>query len=142
MLPTLRTLLFAACLFAGACARPPPEEALRARVASLQAAVERRDARAVAEHLAADFIGPEGLDREGARRLAQASFLRYRDVGVGLGPMQVALREAHATVRFTAALTGGEGLLPERGRVYDVTTGWRVEDGEWMLVSAEWTQRL
>ena len=74
--------------------------------------------------------------------LAQAMFLRYRDVGVSLGPLDVDLRGEHATVRFTAALTGGAGLLPDSAQVYDVETGWRLHDGEWRLVNAGWKPRL
>ena len=125
-----------------ACARTPPEQQLRENVASLQSAIEKHDGPAVQDVLADDFIGPEGLDRDGARRLAQAMFLRYRDVGVTLGPLDIEMRPEHAIVRFTAALTGGAGALPESGQVYDVETSWRMEDGDWRLVNAAWKPRL
>lgn len=125
------------------CTRTPPEQALRETVAELEAAVGERDAAAVEAQLAEDFIGPDGLDRTGARRLAQALFLRYRSTGATLGPLEIALQDRHATVRFTAALTAGAGgLLPESGQVYEVETGWRLEGDEWRLVSAEWKERL
>jgi hypothetical protein len=129
-------------LVLGACARTPPEAQLRATIGELQAAVERRDGSAVQGAIAEDFIGPGGLDRSGARRMAQATFLRYRDVGVSLGPLDIDLREQHATVRFTAAVTGGVGALPDSGQVYDVESGWRLVDGEWQLVNAAWKPRL
>lgn len=122
------------------CARTPPEEALRTRVAALEAAVDARDAGALRDFLADDFIGPGGMDDAGARRLAQGMFLRYRDIGTRLGPLSVELQDRHATVRFDAVVTGGGGtLLPQSGQVYDVTTAWRLEGGEWRLVSAEWS---
>lgn len=122
-----------------ACARTPPEDALRARVAALEAAVDARDAGALRDFLADDFIGPGGMDDAGARRLAQGMFLRYRDIGTRLGPLAVEVRDRHATVAFDAVVTGGAGaLLPQSGQVYDVTTAWRLEGDEWLLVSAEW----
>ena len=122
------------------CNRTPPEEALRARVAALEAAVDARDAGALRGFLADDFIGPGGMDDAGARRLAQGMFLRYRDIGTRLGPLSVELQDRHATVRFDAVVTGGAGtLLPQSGQVYDVTTAWRMEGGDWRLVSAEWS---
>lgn len=125
-----------------ACAKTAPEEALRSTMADLQGAIEQHDASAVRDALADDFIGPGGLDRAGAQRMAQAMFLRYRDVRVSVGPMDIALHSQHATVRFTAAVTGGASALPDSGQLYDVETGWRLEDGEWRLVNARWTSRL
>ena len=136
------TVLFALLLVLSACARTPPEQKLRETLAGLQTAIEHHDAAAVDDVLAEDFIGPDGLDRKAARRMAQGAFLRYRDVGVTTGPLDIALRPDDATVRFTAALTGGSGALPSSGQVYDVETAWRLEDGEWRLVNASWKPRL
>lgn len=135
--------LLALLLALAACARTAPEEALRRDVDAMRAAVEARDAGSLADGIADDFIGPGGMDRESARRLAQVVFLRNRQVGVTLGPLDVAMREGGATVRFTAALTGGAGaMLPTSGQVYDVTTTWRQDDQAWELVTAEWTPKL
>lgn len=123
-----------------ACARTPPEQALREAMAGVQTAIEERDAAALASHLAEDFVGPDGLDREGARRMATLYLMRHKRVGATLGPLDIQLQEDHASVRFTAALTGGSGrLLPETGSLYDIRTGWRIEDGEWRMTSATWS---
>jgi hypothetical protein len=133
------TLLAGLLLLAAACQRTPPEEALRARMSALESAIDARDAGALHDLIADDFIGPGGMDGTGARRLAQGLFLRYRDIGTRLGPLDVQVQEQHATVRFDAIVTGGAGsLLPDSGQVYDVRTAWRLEGGEWVLVSAEW----
>ena len=125
------------------CSRTPPEERLRAAMSDLQASIEQRDAKELESYLAQDFVGPEGLDREGARRMAQLLFLRHRDVGVRTGPEEVALQAGHATVRFSAALTGSAGgLLPDSAQVYDVETGWREEEGTWRLTSVRWTPKF
>lgn len=125
------------------CARDDPEAALRARVASLAAAIEARDPAALQQHLAEDFIGNDGLDRNGARRLAMGFALRHREIGLTLGPLDVDMAPAHATVRSKAILRGGSGrALPDSAQVYDVESGWRLQDGEWMLVSAGWKPAL
>jgi hypothetical protein len=135
--------LLATVLLIVSCARTPPEQALREAVAGLQAAVEARDGAALQDALAEDFIGPEGLDRAGARRMATLYLMRHDRVGVTMGPLEVSLQEPHATVRFTAAVTGGGGrLLPDSGQVYAVQTGWRLEGGEWKLTSASWKPQL
>lgn len=136
---------FAALCLLAACSSPAPEEALRASVAELESAIEAREPGGIADVLADDFVGPDGMDRAAARRLAQLVFLRNRDVGVALGPLDIDLhdRDAHATVRFTAALTGGTGRwLPETGSVYRVETGWRRDGGAWVLTSARWERDL
>lgn len=139
----LRTIALAVacvlCLLLAGCGREDAEQALRDDIASLQAALEARDAGAVADLLAEDFVGNDGLDRDGARRLAAVYFLRHRDIGVTLGPLDVRLQGNHATVRGTAVLTGGRGgLLPERGRMRDVTSGWRREGDRWRMTSLSW----
>jgi len=134
--------LMACALLLAGCARPPAEQALRDKVGELRSAIEQGNASAFEDVLAGDFIGPRGLDRNGARRMAQAMFLRYRDVGVRLGPLEIEVRNQHATVRFSAAVTGGAGMLPDSGQVYDVDTAWRMEGGEWLLVNARWKPRL
>jgi len=126
-----------------ACSRSDPETALRGSVASLQAALEQRDAAAMQQHLADDFIGNGGLDRDGARRLAALYLLRHRDIDIATGPLDVDMAAEHATVRFTAMLRGGSGrALPDAAQVYDVETGWRFDDGQWKLASGRWTPRL
>lgn len=140
--------VFVACLVALAlllagCDRATPEQRLRDTLGNLHGAVERKDAAAVADILAEDFIGPDGLDRDGARRMAQLLFLRHGTVGASTGPVSVDMQPGHAAARFSVALTGGTGaLLPDAARLYEVETGWREEGGEWRLTSARWEAKL
>jgi ketosteroid isomerase-like protein len=132
-------LLIAALALLAACTRTPPEARLRGTLAELQHAVAARDAAGIRGLLADDFVGPDGLDKAGAVRLAQGMFLRYRDVGVHTAPFDVQVQGGHASVRCDVVLTGGAGgLLPDTGQAYRVTTGWRLDGGEWRLVALEW----
>ncbi|HMT37863.1 MAG TPA: nuclear transport factor 2 family protein, partial [Thermomonas sp.] len=119
-------------LVLAACSRSDPEQAVRAQVDALQQAIDARDAGAVEDLLAEDFIGNEGMDRRGAKQLAAGVFLRHREIGARLGPVTVELRgEREAIARFSVLATGGSGgLLPEQGQVYQVQTGWRLQDGD------------
>lgn len=146
---TSRTAL-AACALAllASCARTPPEQALRDAVAQLQTSVEARQAGSVRDALAEDFVGPDGMDRDAAVRLAQLAFLQHRQVGATVGPLRIALfpsaRAAdHATVEFSVALTGGSRAgFPGEANLYDVRTGWRLQRGGWRMTSADWTPAL
>ena len=128
-------------LIVSACSRSDPEQAVRAQLEALQQAIDARDAGAVEDLLAEDFIGNEGMDRRSAKQLAAGVFLRHREIGARLGPVTVELRgEREAIARFSVLATGGSGgLLPEQGQVYQVQTGWRLQDGDWKLLNASWT---
>ncbi len=135
-------LLAAVVALAAACAKQPPEAALRATIAAMQAAAEGRDADVLAESVSEEFVGPEGMDRDQFRRTMAVVWLRDKNVGVQLGPLDVELVGDRARVDFTAGTSGGEGWLPDRGQLHQVETGWRLEGGEWKLISASWSPVL
>src|SRR3546814_5505359 len=126
---SLGVLLVVLALASG-CRRESAEHALRGDIASLQAAIESRDAGGMAKFLAADFVGNDGLDRDGARRLAALHFLRNAAIGVTSGPLDFHPKDDHYTVGLTVVLTGGSGgLLHAPGRAQACTTGFELVDG-------------
>ena len=137
-------VLLVVALFA-ACSRTGPEQQLRRDIAQLQAGVQARDLSSIRASLADDFVGPEGMDRNAAIRLAQVMFLQNQQINAVFGPLQVTLTPSatnpdHAAVAFSAALTGGAGgALPDTARLYQVRTGWRLQDGDWRMTSADWS---
>ena len=124
------------------CRKEPPEQALRNTIAAMETAAEKHDNDALFASIAEDFSGSEGMDRQAFRRYVTFTGMRSKSVGVQLGPLDVKLFDQRATVTFTAALSGGEGLLPDRVQVYDVDTGWRLDGGEWKLISAKWKPQI
>lgn len=121
------------------CTRAAPEQRLRATLEAMHQAIEARQIGAAMAPVAEDFVGEQGLDAAGLRRLMQLQMLGNRRIGVTLGPVDVQLRDDTARVRFTALLTGGSGRwLPEQAQTYQVTTGWRLQDGDWQLTYAQW----
>lgn len=131
-------LLSLLAVLGAGCAKEPPEAALRATIAGMQAAAEARDADALAEAVSEEFVGPEGMDRDQFRRTMAVVWLRDKNVGVQLGPLDVELLGDRARVEFTAGTTGGAGWLPDRGQLHRVKTAWRLEGGDWKLISATW----
>jgi hypothetical protein len=124
------------------CRREPPEQALRNTIAAMEAAAEAQDTDALFEPIADDFTGSEGMDRQSFRRYVTFAGMRARSVNARLGPIDVELFGDRASASFTVALTGGPGLLPDQAQVYEVDTGWRLEGGDWKLISAKWSPRL
>ena len=137
----LRRILVTAVLLAclPACGGRPSEAALRERIDALEAATEAGDASSYDDLLADDFIGNDGIDRTQAKRLLQAMKLRHRNLRATLGPVALRIDGDRATAEFTAAASGGPGVLPETVQIYAVRSGWRFEQGAWRLTSADWT---
>lgn len=143
--PRTKGLAFTFALFAllaAGCRHEAPEQALRNTISAMAEAAEKHDTDALFDPIAEDFVGSEGMDRSEFRRYVTVMSLRQKSVGVQLGPLDVKMFGDRATVAFTAALTGGPGWLPDRAQVYEVETGWRMEAGDWKLISAKWKPRL
>lgn len=131
-----------ACIWLTGCSKPAPEQALRDSIQQLEQAAIKKDGEAFFDYFAEDFVGSDGLDRENFKRYVQVIWLRHTDVGVQMGPLDVKLMDDRATVNFTVALSGGQGLIPDQGQIYQVKTGWRLEGEEWRLISATWKPAL
>ena len=141
MVGLLAALLFAFALLAG-CKHAPPEQALRDTIAKMQAAGESGDIDALMDPIAADFSGADGMDRKEFQRFVTFSRMGNRHVGVSLGPIDVKLYGDRASANFTAAITGGPGMLPTQAQAYDIETGWRLKGSEWQLINAKWKPKL
>jgi len=126
------------------CHRTPDEQRIRESIAAMQKAVEAGQPRDFMSYVSKDFTGNDGsVDREGLMNVLRVEVLRNEKAGVTLGPIDVDLQGDRATVHVTATLTGGSGgLLPERGSIYAITSGWRREGSEWRCYNASWQQKL
>ncbi len=123
------------------CSRAPAEQRLRETIAAMEAAVESADSAGFLRGVAEDFSGNNGAyDRRQLHATLRALFLRHRDIGVVLGPLDIVMHgEERAQVTVNAVLTGGSGgLLPDSGRRLRIDSGWRQDDGEWRCISATW----
>lgn len=124
-----------------ACGPAPPDEAqIRARIDEMQQALEEGNVRAFLAPVAEDFSGEgRNIDRRGARLLLNRELRAHERLKARLFDIEVELRgEDRATASMHAVTTGGSGLIPDTGRWYRVESGWRRDDGEWMLISARW----
>ena len=68
----------------------------------MQAAVENGEPRAFMARVAPDFIGNEGLDRDGLERMLRGQMLLNAKVGVQTGPLEVEMGQGTATSRTGA----------------------------------------
>jgi hypothetical protein len=138
---TLRLMLLlvvSAALLAG-CREEPAEARLRARIDSMQQAVEERRMSDFIEGVAPDFAGNNAMDRTSLHSLLRVHALRNQAIGATRGPLQLEILGDRATVEFELLLTGSEHrVMPDRARALSITSGWRDVDGEWQVFYAEW----
>lgn len=137
-IPVNWTLGAVLLLVLAACSRSTPEQALRTRITQMQQGVEQREPARVIAPLAGDFLGNGGMDRQALERLLRAQLLLNQRIEVVLGPLDVRIDGQRAQADFTVALAGGNGRLFERGRIHQVSTHWREQDGQWQLYRAQW----
>jgi hypothetical protein len=88
-----------------------------------------------------DFMGQRGsLDRDSFRLYMIMQWNQHQRLYAQLFPIRVTeLGPGQAGARFRALITGGRGLLPDSGELYDISTVWVESGGDWMLLEADWT---
>jgi len=132
-------VVFLLILVCAACSKPPDEARIRAAIDSMAEAVEQKRPGDFMEYLATDFAGTaEVPGRIDAERLLRYHQIRNKNIGVALRSVEIQVRDDRATASFHVLVTGSESWLPERGKDYAFTTGWRLDDGDWKLINAQW----
>ena len=131
--------LVSALLVLTGCSAPDPEQELRAQLQAMQRAVEEQRPGDFIEAVSDDFAGNDGADRAALHQLLRLHLLGRGNVGVSTGPLQIQMQGDAASVRFTALVSGGSGrVMPDSARAYNITSGWRKDDGKWRVYYAEW----
>jgi hypothetical protein len=132
-------LLLFYLLFVSGCAHEDAEVALRRQVQASIAALAEHDHSAFMDTVADDFVGPQGMDHHGASQMARLYLLRFRQIRLIAGPLDVAMADQRARVSFTAMLTGGRsGWLPDQAQAYRVDSSWRLVGDDWHMIALDW----
>ncbi|MEJ8568346.1 hypothetical protein [Elongatibacter sediminis] len=116
------------------------EQQVIAVIRDMEARLEAVERRPFMNHVAPDFNAQDGrMNREQFNAMVLYYIHRYKRLSARLLPIQVEAGEGDtATARFRVLFTGGENWMPDAGRVYQVESRWRMEDGEWLLAAARW----
>ena len=135
-------LLLALALTAG-CARSDPERELRATIATMAQAIEKRDPAAFLEAVSEEFTRESGaFGKQDAKRTLLAAYLRNEKIRVSAVVTDVRIEGDRAFAQVRVVATGGTGPLPERGQTWDFDSAWRRERGQWRVYNAEWREGL
>jgi len=138
-----RLILPAALLLAlAACSQPlTVEQRVIAAIRDMEAKIEAGERREFMQRVAPDFVAQDGrMNRDQAHALVVFQLRRYERLQAQLFPIRVTETGPDtATAEFRALVTGGPGWIPESGQVYDFSTAWRQDGGDWLLVRADWS---
>ena len=86
------------------------------------------------------FSGQQGsMDRREFHRFMIFQINQNRRLQAQFFPIYVKeTGENQASAHFRLLVTGGGGLLPDRGQLFAVETRWLRVSNDWMLVKADW----
>lgn len=120
------------------------ETRIERTLVAMTEALEQGDISDFMAPVADDFVAVNGrLDRRALGLLVRRERLAREAIDIQRLDTRVEIfsndgENARAVASFRALATGGTGLLPDEGRFWKVETGWRLDDGDWRLISAEW----
>jgi len=91
-------------------------------------------------YVADDFRGQYGgMDRREFHRFMIFQMSENRRLHAQFFPIRVKQTdEDQASAHFNILVTGGGGLLPDRGQLFEVETAWIRDGSDWLLSVADW----
>ena len=116
------------------------EQQIIATLRSMEDAAEAGEHFNFMGYVSESFGGQHGsMDRREFHRFMIFQINQNRRLHAQFFPIHV--RESGddtASAHFRLLVTGGGGLLPERGQLFEVETQWLHTGGDWMLEKADW----
>ena len=128
-------------LLSGCGEKLSTEQQIIATLENMEQAAEQGHHLEFMTHVADDFSGQLGaLNRREFHRFMIFQMNENRRLQAQFFPIHVQEKDdtESATARFKMLVTGGAGLLPERGQLFEVESGWVRDGSDWLLHSAEW----
>ncbi len=141
MHPVKGLLLALATLMLTACSLPSPEGALNEAAKQLQGNLENKQAGAVVKQLHDDFMAQQYYNKQAIHQQMLGLFLRYKNVNIIVLNRQCQLDAGfnyRGQCTAQVAVTGAQGLIPERLDYYQVRSEWELGGNEWLLISLDW----
>lgn len=117
------------------------EQQIIATLRNMEVAAEEGEHFAFMDYIADSFMGQQNsMDRREFHRFMIFQINQNRRLQAQFFPIYVKeTGEDQASAHFKILVTGGGGMLPERGQLFEVDTAWIRPDGDWLLNNANWT---
>lgn len=121
------------------CAEEKTDEMLiQEQINSLQGAIENHDRGNFMAIIDEQYHDQINADRQSLQRMLLGFFLRYKDISVYISATQINIQQVRADAQSQLVVTGGQHLIPDNARHYQVHSCWKKVSGEWLLSCLEW----
>ena len=116
------------------------EQHIIANLRAMEEAAEQAEHFEFMAYVSASFSGQyASMDRRAFHRFMIFQLNQKRRLHAQFFPIRVQeVSEQQAPAQFGLLVTGGNGLLPDSGQFFNVKTNWVLEDGDWLLSTADW----
>ncbi len=116
------------------------EQQIIATIRNMEYAAEEGQHLEFMTYVAESFGAQQGsMDRREFHRFMIFQINQNRRLQAQFFPIFVTQTgEGTASAHFRILVTGGAGLLPESGQLFEVETGWLRDGGDWDLTEADW----
>ncbi|RLT92997.1 nuclear transport factor 2 family protein [Ketobacter sp.] len=122
-----------------ACSPPDSAEQIIAEhIATLETAIEEKDPDPVLALIHDNFSTRTGVDKLWVKRTMAFYMLKHANIAILTSGLHIEVLDDTATARLTAVVSGGQGLIPEQGALYQIETEWRLHEGDWQLIYGDW----
>jgi len=134
------SLVFAVLLLTACDDELTVEQQVIATIRNMEYAAEQGQHLEFMTYIAESFGAQQGsMDRREFHRFMIFQINQNRRLQAQIFPIYVTeTGEETASAQFRILVTGGAGLLPESGRLFDVETNWLRDGGDWQLNQADW----
>ena len=116
------------------------EQHIIANLRAMEAAAEEGEHFEFMNYVSDTFQGQyTSMDRRAFHRFMIFQLNQNRRLHAQFFPIYVQEKDTErASAQFNLLVTGGAGLLPESGQLFDVKTQWILDGDEWLLDQADW----
>lgn len=134
------SMVFAALLLSACGEKLSVEQQVIGTIRDMEFAAEEGQHLEFMTYIADSFSGQSGsMDRREFHRFMIFQINQHRRLQAQFFPIYVKeTGENTASANFKVLVTGGAGLLPESGQLYEVETGWLRDGSGWLLMTANW----
>jgi guanyl-specific ribonuclease Sa len=136
--------MLAALVLSSCAAELSPEERVRGAVKKAAEMVRAKDLKGFMRLVSRDYSGGGVADYDGVKGIVFYEFLKPGALRVFFRDVDVEVEGERAVVNSRAFLVRGKDqasitdVIPADADGYSFKVSYRLEDGEWMVISAQW----